>query len=88
MNKYLIFEKFKSGFRSRHSTETALVKVTNDLLLAADTGLYSILILLDLSSAFDTVDHNILINRLKNSVGIRDVALDWFVSYLSDWSFS
>ncbi len=85
MNNNLIFEKFQSGFRSQHSTETALVKV--DLLLAADAGLYSILIL-DLSSAFDTVDHNVLINRLKTYVGVRDVALDWFISYLSNISFS
>ena len=88
MNDNHIFEKFQSGFHSLLSTETALVKVANDLLLAADSGLYSILILLYLSSAFDTVDHNVLISHLKNYVGISDVALDWFISYLSNRSFS
>ena len=82
------FEEFQSGFRAGHSTETALLKVTNDLLLSADSGNSSILMLLDLSSAFDTVDHSILIHRLENWVGIKGTALDWFRSYLTDRSFS
>ncbi len=78
-----IYEEFQSGFRPRHSTETALVKITNDLLLASDQG-WSLLVLLDLSAAFDTIDHDILIDRLQNYTGIQGQALRWFRSYLSD----
>ncbi len=67
-----------------HSTETALIRVTNDLLLSSDRDCISLLVLLDLSAAFDTIDHSILSNRLKNLVAIIISALAWFKSYLSD----
>uniref|UniRef100_A0A3Q3JTY3 Reverse transcriptase domain-containing protein n=1 Tax=Monopterus albus TaxID=43700 RepID=A0A3Q3JTY3_MONAL len=71
-----------------HSTESALLKVVNDIYLATDAGEYVILVLLDLTAAFDMVDHDILISRLRDLVGIRGVALAWFNSYLSARSVS
>ncbi len=69
-----IYEEFQSGFRPRHSTETALVTITNDSLVS-DQGCISLLVLLDLSAAFDTIDHDILIDRLQNYTGIQGQAL-------------
>uniref|UniRef100_A0A8C1UC21 Reverse transcriptase domain-containing protein n=1 Tax=Cyprinus carpio TaxID=7962 RepID=A0A8C1UC21_CYPCA len=83
-----LFEKFQSGFRSRHSTESALLKVHNDIARFVDVKSPVILVLLDLTAAFDTVDHAILLSRLNHYVGIKGTAFQWFSSYLTDRTFS
>ena len=66
------------------STESALSKVENDVLLNMEKGRVTAFTLLDLSAAFDTIDHLTLINRLSSWYEISGTALDWFTSYLSD----
>ncbi|WP_419615719.1 reverse transcriptase family protein [Thiolapillus sp.] len=75
---------FQSAYRAGHSTETALLRVINDILSALDNDNISVLLLLDLSAAFDTIDHQILLSRLYSLFGIQSTALEWFESYLSD----
>ena len=70
-----LYEIFQSAYRQLHSTETALLRVQNDLLQAVDNEGGAILVLLDLSAAFDTIDHQKLLNLLNQSFGIRGVAL-------------
>uniref|UniRef100_A0A672KWI2 Reverse transcriptase domain-containing protein n=1 Tax=Sinocyclocheilus grahami TaxID=75366 RepID=A0A672KWI2_SINGR len=86
LNKYLnsngYLDNFQSGFRPHHSTETALIKIINDIRLNSESGKISVLVLLDLSAAFDTVDHNILLERLENLVGLSGMVIKWFRSYL------
>ena len=60
------------------------MKAYNDLLSAADNGQLSALCLLDLTAAFDTVDHELLLSRLERQFGLRDSILQWFRSYLGD----
>ena len=73
-----------SAYRKYHSTKTAVLSVLEGLLTKSDQKLVSILALLDLSAAFDTLDHAILLRRLESTFGISEVALSWFESYLSD----
>ena len=69
-----------------HSTETTLLGIHNDLILAMDRGEVTSLILLDLSAAFDTVDHSIFLHRLQHWFGLHGTSLDWFSSYLTSSS--
>ena len=83
-----ILDVFQSGFKAFHSTESALLRVLNDILWTTDQGDSAILVLLDLSSAFDTLHHETLLSRLNLCVGVGDTVLKWFSSYLSERCFS
>ena len=74
---------YQSACRKFHSTETALLKIHNDILSSMDDGRVIALTLLDLSAAFDTTDHAILLRRLGNWFGVSGKVLDWFKSYLT-----
>ena len=74
----------QSAYRPGHSTETAILKVVNDLFLSLNKVDISELGLLDFSSAFDTVDHSILVHRLHTDFGFTYAVLQWFSSYLTD----
>lgn len=78
-----LLDKFQSAYRAFHSTETALLRVHNDITMAIDKGKCAFLILLDLSAAFDTVDHETLLAFLKDYIGLSGTALDILESYLS-----
>ena len=75
-------DMYQSAYRKHHSTETALLCVTNDIKLAMDSKKGTILVMIDLSTAFDTIDHSILLSRLELRYGITSVVLEWFRSYL------
>ena len=74
----------QSAYKKFHSTETLLTKVQSDILMQMDKGKVVMVVLLDLSAAFDTIDHEILLNRLRNRYGVDGTALKWFQSYLSN----
>ena len=79
-----LHSKMQSAYRPYHSTETALLRVQNDILLALDQRKEAVLVLLDFTAAFDTIDHNHLCRRLSSRYGIRGTVLKWFSSYLNN----
>jgi len=79
-----LHEEHQSAYRKFHSTETALLKVQSDILQSLDQNKVTILVLLDLSAAFDTIDHSTLLHRLEHDFGISGKPLTWMTSYLSD----
>ena len=78
----------QSGYRANHSCETLMVSLMDEVLRIMNNGEVAVLLLLDLSAAFDTIDHHILIQRLLTDFGITDRALQWLHSYLEGRSFS
>jgi hypothetical protein len=82
ISKFDLLPNEQSGYRRNHSTETALLKVLSDLHTAMDQGRVSLLAALDLTAAFDSVDHNTLLQRLHISFGLSGTVLDWFSSFL------
>jgi len=83
-----VFNAFQSTYTKFHSTEATLLSVHDELIQAMDKQKVTGLALLDLSAAFDTIDHSLLLHRLYTWFGIGDTARSWFSSYLSNRSFS
>ena len=75
-----LYSFYQHGYKKGHSTETLLLKVVNDLLIACDQQKPTVLLLLDLSAAFDTVDRAIL----RNEIGITGTSFKWFKSFLTE----
>ena len=80
------FNQLQSAYRPHYSTETALVLTLNNIYNSADNSKPTLLVSLDLSAAFDTIDHSILLNRLQASFGVTGYTLSWLSSYLSNRS--
>lgn len=87
MNQNTIPEKFQSGLRANHSTETALTEAVSDLRINIDADKVSTLVLQDVSAAFNTTDHSIHIERLQSLIGLAGSILNWFRSYTSRRKF-
>lgn len=86
LNDNQLHHPFQSAYRARHSVETALLKVQNDIATALDKKKYVVLVMLDLSAAFDLVDHQILLQRMHTRFGFCDDTLQWTASYLNGWT--
>ena len=84
LNSHNLYNTFQSAYRPGHSTETALLKFVNDLLVSLSKNKVSTLALPDFSSAFDTIDHSINVHCLHTDFGFTDTVLQWFSSYLTD----
>ena len=82
MRQNTIMEKFQSAYKAHHSTENALLRVYNDVMFNIERGNGTVLVLLDLSAAFDTIDHQNIFHILEHSLDITDSALALMKSYL------
>ena len=87
LNENSLFDTRQSAYRKFHSLETLLLSIVDDFLNRLDNNSNIQIILLDISAAFDTIDHSILIKRLED-IGIVGIPLAWIKSYLSERTFS
>ena len=86
LTKHSLLPASQSAYRKRHSTETSLLKVNNDILSALNQGKSTLVVTLDISAAFDTVNHQMLLERYADLFGLDETVLSWFASYLSNRS--
>ena len=84
LNSHNIYNTCQSAYRPGHITETALLKVVDDLLLSLNKGNISVLALLDIYSEFDAIHHPIHVHRLHTYFGFTDTVLQWFSSYMTN----
>lgn len=83
VSKHHLLPVHQSAYRRHHSTETAILCVMNDMINVLDRGHVGALMLLDMSAAFDTVDHSIMVDVLERRFGVRDSALNWLEDFLT-----
>jgi len=81
MTDYDLNEKFQSAYRPGHSTETALTRISNDILIDMDSKRGVLLVMLDISAAFDTLDYEVLVSRMAHRLGLAGCALSWIKDY-------
>ena len=86
-DQYGLQPGYQSAYRAHHSCKTAILHLSNDILWAMERQSITSMVAIDLSAAFNTVDHNILLDILNHKFGIEDKALKWFNSYLRPRSF-
>ena len=86
-NRNSLLPNYQSAYRQHHSCETSLVKLVNDILWAMEKQLVTVVVILDLSAAFDIVDHDLLLEVLESRFGIVGTARKWYTSYLKPRSF-
>ena len=85
--KYHLQPDYQSAYKEHYSCETSILKISNDILWGMEAQSITSLVVLDLSAAFDTVDHEILLSILSSKYGIQSNALKWFNQYLRPRSF-
>ena len=86
LDKYGLLYKFQSGFRKKFSTDSCLVQLSDFIINGMDKGLHTGMILIDLKKAFDTLDHDILLEKME-CIGFKKPVIKWFKSYLSNRKF-